>query len=143
MGFIYTDPVQTANLSYGMKDIEVKVFSVPFSYFATGNVDTLLGTFPADTAFLGFDVWVGTVLAGNGVTSPVVSLGSASGGTQFASAVAVTNSAGYNAKLTPVTGILQAHDNINRTDIRLFLRGGCSTGTPTSGQMYLVVYFAR
>jgi hypothetical protein len=103
----------------------------------------LLASFPADTSFLGFEIWVGTVLSGNGVTSPVVSLGSASGGTQFASAVAVTNSAGYAAKLTPVTGILQAHDNINRTDIKLYLRGGCSTGSPTAGQMYLTVYFAR
>ena len=145
MAFIYSDPQATGSppISYGIKDVVVKAFKLTNANFATGNVDALLGGLPSDASILGFDVWVKTVLSGNGVTSPVVSLGTASGGTQFTSAVAITNSAGYTAKLTPVTGILQAHDNTNRTDIALWIRGGCSTGTPTAGEIYLVVYYVR
>lgn len=144
MALIFSDPVGAGPfISYGMKDVCVKAFKLTNANFATGNVDAQLGVFPADVSILGFDVWVKTVLSGNGVTLPVVSLGTASGGAQFTSAVAVTNSAGYSAKLTPVTGILQPHDNINRTDVPLWLRGGCTTGTPTAGELYLVVYYVR
>ena len=144
MALIFSDPNTAGPFqTFQVKDVECRVHQLPFSYFSTTGVNTLLGSYPPDTAFLGFDVWVGTVLSGNGVTAPTATLGSASAGTQFSNAVAVTNSAGYTAKLTPVTGILQAHDPTNRTDINLWFKGSCSTGNPTAGTIYLVVYYVR
>lgn len=144
MALIFTDPNSAGPFqTFQLKDVEVRVHSIPYSYFSTTGVNTLLGSYPPDTAFLGFDVWVSTALSGNGITSPTATLGSASAGTQFASAVAVTNTTGYSAKLTPVTGIMQAVALPNTTDIQLWFKGSCSTGNPTAGQMYLAVYFVR
>jgi len=99
------------------------------------------GTLPADSSILGFETWVKTALTT--ATLPTLSLGTASAGTQFTSALAITNTVGTNAKASPVTGILQAHDNTNRTDIPLWASTGCSTGNAAAGEIYLLVYFVR
>jgi hypothetical protein len=144
MALISTDPNSAGPFqTFQIKDMQVRVHKLSASAFTTAGVNTLLGSYPPDTAFLSFDVWVGTALSGNGVTSPTVSLGNVAAGTQFASAVAVTNTTGFNAKLTPVTAIMQEQDPTNRTDINLYLRGACSTGNPTAGNVYIVVYFVR
>ena len=145
MGFIYTDP-NTAGpfASFQMKDVQVKVFKLTSANFTTGNTDAKVGALPGDCSILGFETWVGTALSGNGVTSPVISLGTASAGTQYASAVAITNTVGTAAKLSPVTGIMQAHAVPPASgDTALWVRGGCSTGSPTAGEIYLAVYFIR
>lgn len=132
-------PFQT----FQRKDVQVHVVKLAAANFATTNVDTYVASLPPDIAIIGFDIYVKTVLSGNGVTSPTVSLGSSSGGTQFSAALAVTNTAGTNAKLSPVTGICQEQDPTNRTDIKLFVRGGCSTGNPTAGEIDLIIKFVR
>lgn len=144
MALVYTDPNSAGPFqTFQIKDVQSRVHVLAFGAFTTAGVNTLLGSYPPDTAFLGFDVWVGTALSGNGVTSPTATLGNVAAGTQFASAVAVTNTTGYNAKLTPVTAIMQQQDPTNRTDINLYFRGSCSTGNPTAGQVMIVVYFVR
>jgi hypothetical protein len=144
MAFITTDPNAAGPFqSFQLKDLQVRVHKIGFASFTTTGVNLLLGSYPPDTAFVGFDVWTQTALAGGGITSPVYSLGNVAAGTQFASAVALTNTTGTQAKVTPVTGILQEHDPTNRTDINLWFRGACSTGNPTSGSIYVVVYYAR
>ena len=92
MALIFTDP-NTAGpfTTFQAKDIVVKVFKLTFANFTTGNTDALIGRLPADASIVEIDTWLKTAFSGNGVTSPVLSLGSASGGSQFSSAVALTS----------------------------------------------------
>lgn len=145
MAFVYGDPNTAGPFSsYQVKDVQAKVFKLTFANFTTGNTDALVGALPEDASILGFETWVKTALAGNSVASPVISIGTASGGTQFASAVAITNTVNLAVKLSPVSGILQAAAVPRAgSDISLWVRGGCSTGNPTSGEIYLTVYYVR
>ena len=144
MAFIYTDPnVAAPFITFQVKDVTTKVFKLPFSYFTSAGTNTLVGVLPADASILKFTTWVKTALSGNTVSAPTISIGTASAGTQFASAVAITNTTGTEAVVTPVTGIMQAHDNINRTDIPLWVGGGCTSGPPTAGEIYLMVEYVR
>jgi len=143
MAFIFVDPIQTNNAfgTYGMKDVAAKAFRLNFPLWTTSATNTFLGQLPADVTILGFDTYVKTALST--ATSPTLSLGTASGGTQFTSALAITNTTGTQAKASPVTNIMQAHDNIGRTDINLWAATGCSTGNATAGEIYLIVYYVR
>lgn len=144
MALIFTDP-NTAGpfTTFQAKDIVVKVFKLTFANFTTGNTDALIGRLPADASIVEIDTWLKTAFSGNGVTSPVLSLGSASGGSQFSSAVALTNTTGTYAVHSPVTGILQDYQVPLAGDISIFARGGCSTGNPTAGELYVVVKYVR
>ena len=144
MALIFTDPNSSGPFStFQVKDVVTKVFKLTYANFTTGNTDTLIGRLPADASILRIDTWLKTAFSGNSVTSPVLSLGSASGGTQFSSAVALTNTTGTYAVHSPVTGILQAYDVPLGQEISLYARGGCSTGNPTAGELYIVVQYVR
>jgi hypothetical protein len=144
MALLFTDPNSAGPfVTFGAKDPDVKVFKLTFANFTTGNTDAVVGALAADASILRFETWLKTAFAGNGVTSPVISLGTASGGTQFASAVALTNTTGTFALVTPVTGIMQPLAYPLGADQQIWVRGGCSTGSPTSGELYLAVWYVR
>jgi len=144
MAFIYGDP-NTAGpfTSYQIKDVDVKAFKLTNANFATGNVDTLVGLLPADASIIGMRLWVKTQLAGNGITAATISVGTASGGTQFVNAVSAFGTAGAYSVITPISNIFQAQQLPLGADIPLWIRGGATTGTPTSGEMYLLVEYVR
>ncbi len=125
------------------KDVHTKVIKLSSANFTTTNVDTLVAVFPADATILSVDYYVKTALSGNGVTLPVVSLGSASGGTQFTTTSALTNTVGTHARLSVIQGLVQNYGLPLGSDISLWVRGGCSTGNPTAGEIYLRVDYVR
>jgi hypothetical protein len=143
MALIFTDP-NTAGpfATFQAKDVYTKAFKLTAANFSTTGVNTNVGAFPADASFLSFEYWVKTALD-NTATSPTLSIGNVSAGTQFASAAAVTNTVGTQGKVTPVTGILQPYNVPNTTDIPLWVKGGCSTANPNNAEVYLVVYYTR
>lgn len=134
-----TGPTPTSNV----KDLLVKVVKLSSANFTTAGVNTLVAVLPADASIIGVFSYVKTALSGNGVTSPVISIGSTSGGTEFANAVGVTNTTGTYAAVTPVTAIVQAYGLPLPGDIPIFLRGICSTGNPTAGEIDLVIQYVR
>jgi hypothetical protein len=144
MAIIYSDPNSAGPFStFQVKDVVTRIFRLTFANFTTANTDTLIGRLPADASILEVNTWLRTAFSGNGVTLPVLSLGSASGGTQFSSAVAITNTAGTFASHTPMTGILQEYQAPLAGEISLFARGGCSTGNPTAGELLVIVKYVR
>lgn len=141
MAIIFTDPNSAGPFAgWQQKDLRCKVFKLTNANFTTGNTDTMLGTIPAEASVTAVKIWVKTLLTGNSVASPVFSLGTASAGTQFVSAFAITNTSSTITSATTITG-LYAIRNVPYTtgDIQLWFRGGCSTGSPTAGEMYIQV----
>jgi len=132
-------PTATSNI----KDVSVKVLKLTSANFTTTGVNTLAAVFPADTTFLDIHYYTKTALSGNGVTAPLLSLGSASAGTEFASAVALTNTTGTLAEVSPVTGLIQNYAVPLGADISFWVRGTCSTGNPTAGEIYIIVKYVR
>jgi hypothetical protein len=144
MALIFSDPNSAGPFStFQIKEPAVKVFKLTFANFTTGNTDALIGRLPADASIMRITTWLKTAFSGNGVTSPVLSLGSASGGTQFSSAVALTNTVGTYATHTPVTGIMQEYAVPLGQEISLYARGGCSSGNPTAGELMVMVEYVR
>lgn len=143
MAFIYGDP-NTAGpfATFQIKDVVVKAIRLTAANFSTAGVNTNVAALPADATILGFDYWVKTALD-NGATSPTVSLGTSSAGTQFTTTSAITNTIGTTAKISPVAGILQAYSPPYTNDISLWVRGVCATANPTNAEVYLVVYYVR
>jgi hypothetical protein len=141
MAFIFSDPNSAGPFAgFQQKDIRCKVFKLTNANFATTNVDTFVGALPSAAALTSIKVWVKTALAGNSVSSPVISVGTASGGTQFANAFAVTNTSSTITSVTTITGLYAAYNVPYTTgDIQIWIRGGCSTGNPTSGEVYVQV----
>ena len=144
MAIILTDP-NTAGpfTTFQVKDVTVKVVKLDFSKFATTNVDTLMTYLPADATILRMETWVRTVLSGNSVASPTVAVGTTSGGADLAAAFSVTNTAGTQQTISPAVGIMQQYQVPLGQDIRIYVRGGCSTGNPTAGEIDLVIYYVR
>jgi len=145
MAIILTDPNASGPFaSFQIKDIVCKVVKLPFSAFATGNVDTLVAALPPDATILQMLTWVRTALTGNSVSAPTVTVGTTSGGSDLAAAFTVTNTAGTLQTISPAVGIWQVY-NIPYTtgDMKIYIRGGCSTGTPTAGEIDLAIYYVR
>lgn len=145
MAFIYGDPNSAGPfVTFQIKDVVCKDVKLTFANFTTGGTNTNVMALPADSTILGFDLWVKTQLAGGSISAATISIGSASGGTQFASALAAAfGAAGVNSKLSPVTGIHQAYNPPYTNDINIWVNGTATTGNPTSGEMYLTVYYVR
>lgn len=144
MSLIFADPNSAGLFStFQVKDVVTRVFKLTFANFTTTNTDTLIGKFAADSSIIQVTTWLKTAFAGNSVASPVLSLGSSSGGTQFSSAVAITNTVGTQALHSPMAGIMQEYTVPLGGEINLYARGGCSTGNPTSGELYVMVQFVR
>lgn len=144
MALIFTDPNGAGPFpTWQDKDIRVRVFKLTYANFTTTGVDTLIGKLPADASIVGVKTWLKTAFSGNSVASPTLGLGSTSGGTEFSSAVAITNTVGTYATHSPMTGICQAYNIPYTSDIPLYAHGGCSTGNPTAGELYVIVEYVR
>lgn len=143
MALIFRDP-NTAGpfTTFQDKDLKCRVFRLQAANFTTAGVNTLVGALPADASILQIVRWTAVILD-NGATSPTVSIGTAAGGTQFASAVAVTNTLGSYSSLTPVTAIMQEYNIPYTTDIPIWIRGTCATANPNNGDIRIAIFYVR
>ncbi len=133
-------PSATSNI----KDIRVTVVKLTSANFAvTTSVKTLVAVLPADATILGFKYWNKTKLAGGSISAATLSLGTTSAGTEFVSAFDVFTTVGTQALLSPVTGIMQNYALPLGTDIQVWATGLATTGTPTSGEIYVEISYVR
>lgn len=139
-----SDPSPTGpNAASNDKDVHVKVIRLTSANFTTAGVNTLTAVFSADSTLLDVHVYTKTALSGGGVTAPLISLGTTSGGTDFASAVAVTNTTGTITEVSPMTNLIQPYGLPLGPDINFWVRGICSTGNPTAGEIFLICKYVR
>lgn len=125
------------------KVVHTKVVKLTSANFSTGNTDTLVAVLPADSTIIDLSFWVRTQLAGGSISAATLSLGSASGGTQFTSATNVFGAAGTNTKIASVSGIMQNYGLPLGSDIQIWARGTATTGNPTSGEIYVTITYVR
>jgi len=99
---------------------------------------------PADATILDMKLWVKTQLAGGSISAATLALGTTSGGTEIMAAnAAAYGAAGVNSTLTPVVGMMQNYSLPLGADIQVWASGLATTGTPTSGEQYLSIYYVR
>jgi hypothetical protein len=130
--------------SSNIKDLVIKAVKLTSANFATGNVDTLVAVLPADATITSFRFWVKTPLTGNSISAATVSIGTTSGGADLhaASSLAFGSAGTYTVMPTPL-GIMQNYNIPQGPDIRVYVRGTSATGTPTAGEMYLIIEYVR
>lgn len=127
-----------------VKSVMTKVVKLTFANFAiTTPVDAKVATLPADATILSFSYWNKTKLAGASISAATLSLGTASGGTQFVNAFDVFTTVGTQAFLSPVAAIMAPLSAPAGSDIQVWARGSATTGTPTSGEIYVVIEYVR
>ena len=144
MAFILTDPNSAGPFTtFQIKDVVCKAIKLDFSKFTTTNVDTYAAALPPDATILEIKTWVRTALSGGGVTAPTVAFGTTSGGADLAAAFAVTNTAGTLQSVSPAVGIMQQYQVPYTSDIKVYIRGSCSTGNPTAGEIDVLIYYVR
>ncbi len=136
-------PVGPTALSGPSKDVSAKVFRLTSANFGTSAVNTLVGVLPGDSTILSMRLWVKTQLAGGGITAATVNIGSASGGTQYASAFNSFGTAGAYSLVTPINNIVQAYNIPVSADLPIYVGGTATTGAPTSGELFLIVEYVR
>jgi len=146
MALIFTDPNPAGPFSdFQVKNTQEKVIKLTNANFSTGGVNTLVAALPADASIISMTLWVKTQLAGGSISAATISVGTASGGTQFINAnTAAFGAAGVMSILSPINNILQPY-NIPYTtgDIQIWVNGTATTGNPTSGEMYLDIQYVR
>ena len=125
------------------KDVQCKVVKLSSANFNTTPVNTLVAVLPADSTILNMQLLVKTQLAGGSVSAATLSLGTASAGTQFASSVNAFGAAGANADVASLTGVMQLYQVPLGGDIQVWAQGTATTGNPTSGEVYLTIYYVR
>lgn len=145
MALIFTDPNPAGPFaSFQVHDIQCKVFKLDNTNFGTAAVNRLVGQLSADASIIGMSLWTKTQPAGGGITAATISVGTASGGTQFVNAnAAAFQAAGVRVGLSPITNIMQAYNIPYSSDIQIWVSGAATTGNPTSGEMYLQVDYVR
>lgn len=128
-----------------IKDVVVKVVKLTSAnYTVTTSTKTLVAVLPADATILDMKLWVKTQLAGGSISAATLALGTTSGGTDIMAAnAAAYGTAGVNSTLTPVVGIMQNYSLPQGSDIQVWASGLATTGTPTSGEQYLSIYYVR
>jgi len=133
-------PTATSNI----KDVVVKVVKLTSANFTvTTATNTLVAVLPADATILSMRYWNKTKLAGGSVSAAVLSLGTASAGTQFVNAFDVFTTVATEAPISPVTGIMQNYNVPLGSDIQVWASGLATTGSPTSGEIYVSIYYVR
>lgn len=145
MALIFTDPNPAGPFpDFGIKAPQTKVFKLTNANFSTSGVNTLVGVLPADASILNMTVWVKTQLAGNSISAATISVGPTSGATNYVNANAAAFAAnGVRTPLSPINGIMQSYGVPYLQDLQLWVNGTSTTGTPTSGELYLEVTFVR
>jgi hypothetical protein len=128
-----------------IKDVVVKVVKLTSAnYTVTTSTKTLVAVLPADATILDMKLWVKTQLAGGSISAATLALGTTSGGTEIMAAnAAAYGAAGVNSTLTPVVGMMQNYSLPLGADIQVWASGLATTGTPTSGEQYLSIYYVR
>ena len=132
-------PSATSNI----KDKQTKVIKLTSANFTTTNVDVLGAVLPADSTVLNVDYYVKTILSGGTISAATVSIGSASGGTQYVNAFNVFSASGTSGPVTPVTGIMQNYAVPLGPDLQFWIRGTATTGNPTAGEIYIIITYVR
>ena len=126
------------------KDVHVKVVKLTSANFTvTTATNTLVAVLPADSTILSLRYWNKTKLAGGSVSAAVLSLGTASAGTQLVNAFDVFTTVSTEATISPVTGIMQNYGVPLGSDIQVWASGLATTGSPTSGEIYVSIYYVR
>ena len=136
-------PIGPTTLSGPTKDVVTKVVKLSSANFGTTAVNTLVAVLPGDATILEMKLWVKTQLSGNSISAATVNIGTASGGTQFASAFNSFGTAGAMSQVTPINGIMQNYQIPVSADIPIYVGGTATTGNPTAGEIYLLVYYVR
>ena len=132
------------NASSNIKDVVTKVVKLTSANFTvTTATNTLVAVLPADATILGFKYWNKTKLAGGSISAAAMSIGSTSGGTEFVSAFDVFTTVSTQALVQPVTGIMQNYSLPLGGDIPIWVKGLATTGSPTSGEIYLEIQYVR
>jgi hypothetical protein len=127
-----------------VKQVHTKVCKLTYANFTvTTATNALIATLPADATILGFTYWNKTKLAGASISAAALSLGSTSGGTEFVSAFDVFTTVGTQAILSPVLAIMQPYAVPQGSDIKIYAKGLSTTGTPTSGEIYITIEYVR
>lgn len=135
-----TGPTPISNI----KDVVTKVVKLTSANFTvTTATNTLVAMLPADATILSMRYWNKTKLAGGSIAGAAMSVGSTSGGTEFVSAFDVFTTVGTMAFLSPITGIMQNYSLPLGGDIPIWVKGLATTGSPTSGEIYLVIEYVR
>lgn len=135
-----TGPTPISNI----KDVVTKVVKLTSANFTvTTATNTLVARLPADATILSMSYWNKTKLAGGSISAAAMSVGSTSGGTEFVSAFDVFTTVGTMAFLSPITGIMQNYSLPLGGDIPIWVKGLATTGSPTSGEIYLVIEYVR
>ena len=132
-------PTATSNI----KDVQCKVVRLTSANFGTSAVNTLVAVLPADATILNMQLLVKTQLAGGGITAATLNLGTSSGGTQFASAVNAFGTTGSNADVATLNGVMALYQVPLSGDIQVFAGGTATTGAPTSGELFVTIYYVR
>lgn len=130
-------------LNSQIKNVQAKVCKLTFANFTTGTTNTQIATLPADATILSIKYWNKTKLAGNGITAATLGLGTASAGTEFVSLFDVFTTVGTEALLSPITAIVQPGSIPNGSDIQVWAKGIATTGSPTSGEIYVIIEYVR
>lgn len=133
-------PTALSNIKQPLVTV-VKLTSANFT--VTTATNTLVAVLPADATILSFTYWNKTKLAGGSISAATLSLGSASAGTQFVNAFDVFTTVSTQALLTPVTGIMQNYAVPAGGDIQIWASGLATTGSPTSGEIYVEIRYVR
>jgi hypothetical protein len=145
MALIFTDPNSAGPFqTFQVKDVTTKVFKLTNAHFTvTTSTKTKVGTLPPDASIIRFTIWNKTKLAGASINSAALGVGTTSGGTEFISALDVFVNAGTMIYPTAVTLLMQGYNVPNTTEIPIWVDGLSGTGTPTSGELYLMVEYVR
>jgi hypothetical protein len=131
-------PSATSNI----KDVVVKAVKLTSANFTTGGTNTLVAVLPADASILNMQLLVETALTGNSISAATVDIGATSGGAGYVSAASAFGAAGTNSMLSKLGGV--EHYNVPLgADKPIWVKGTATTGSPTAGEMYLMVYYVR
>lgn len=126
------------------KTQHIKVIKLTSANFTTGGTNTLVAVLPADASILNIRVWVKTQLTGGSISAATLSLGSASGGTQFVNASTLAfGTAGANTVVPSVANIVQNYAVPLGADINIWAAGTATTGNPTGGELYVFIEYVR
>lgn len=131
-------PSATSNI----KDVVTKVVKLSSANFGTTAVNTLVAVLPADASILNMVLQVESQLSGNSISAASIDIGSASGGAQYVSAADAFGAAGTNTLLQKLGGVDHYSLPLG-ADKGIWVKGTATTGIPTAGESYLIIYYVR
>lgn len=141
MAIIFPDANPTATSND--KVVHQKTVRLTSADFTTAGAASVKAVLPADSSILGFSQWTNVQLAGGGITAATLSVGVAGAPAKFLSAVTAFGAAGAYVWPATQTNILQAYNLPLGPDISLLFTGTATTGNPTSGEIYVTIWYVR